>query len=316
MAVYNFGSINIDHVYKVPHFVTPGETLSSTHYEKILGGKGANQSVACAKAGLTTFHVGSIHQNDEAMLEVMQRANVDLSLVNRQSQTASGHAIIQVNKEGENAIFLYGGANHLLSQERIESILDKAKKDDWVLLQNETNCVQDIIDIAYDKGINIAFNPAPMTDNIANIDLSKLSLLIVNEVEAMQLSQTDNIEAAKDVLKDLSEKTQVVLTLGKQGAIFLSSSAASNAQIQVSAFKVEAVDTTAAGDTFIGFFLAQYIAYLSATADDANKDTFAVKPIENALKHACAASAISVTRNGAAPSVPSMEEVQDFLSKT
>lgn len=294
MAVFNFGSINIDHVYSVPHFVAPGETLSSTSYQAILGGKGANQSVACAKAGIKTFHVGSIHSNDATMLDPMLDAGVDMQFVSQQNKNASGHAIIQVSESGENSIILYPGANHLLNKDKINKVLEQAKPSDWVLLQNETNEIANIIDLAHDAGIPVAFNPAPMTEHVANLNLHKLGLLIVNEVEAMQLTQTTTVELAQKALVTLAQDIKVVLTLGKQGVRYLHK----NELISVDAFTVDAVDTTAAGDTFIGFFLAHF-----ANAKD----------IETTLKLACAASAISVTRKGASPSVPSLEEVQVFL---
>lgn len=294
MAVYNFGSINIDHVYQVPHFVAPGETLSSSNYQCVLGGKGANQSVACAKAGIDTFHVGSVHTSNASMLDAMTQAGVDMQFVNVQNETASGHAIIQVNREGENAIFLYAGANHLLSEASISAALTSASSSDWVLLQNETNAIGDVINCAFEAGIPVAFNPAPMTDDVPKLPLDKITLLIVNEVEAMQLTQSESIEDAKQALVEISAHTQVLLTLGKKGVCYLYQSA----HIEVPAFSVEAVDTTAAGDTFIGFFLAQFAQG---------------KPVEDALRLACAASAIGVTRQGAVPSIPSLTEVDAFL---
>ncbi|MFC4700249.1 ribokinase [Glaciecola siphonariae] len=294
MAVFNFGSINIDHVYQVPHFVNPGETLASSGYTAILGGKGANQSIACAKAGITTYHVGSIHSNDANMLSPMLDAGVNMQFVAQQGDTASGHAIIQVNTDGENAIILYPGANHLLDANKIEKALSGATANDWMLLQNETNEIKRIIEHAHNKGIPVAFNPAPMTDEIKSLPLNKLSLLIVNEIEAMQLTECDDIEQATNALMTLANDLQIVLTLGKQGVRYMHKSQ----NVYVSAYCVDATDTTAAGDTFIGFFLAHFSAQ---------------KNIKEALKLACAASAISVTRPGASSSIPSLDEARTFL---
>jgi ribokinase len=163
-----------------------------------------------------------------------------------------------------------------------------------VLLQNETNAIGDVINHAFEAGIPVAFNPAPMTDAVRHLPLDKVSLLIVNEVEAMQLTQSDSVEDAKQALIDMSAHTQVLLTLGKKGVCYLYQSTL----IEVPAFSVEALDTTAAGDTFIGFFLAQFAQG---------------RPVEDALRLACAASAIGVTRQGAVPSIPSMTEVEAFL---
>lgn len=294
MAVFNFGSINIDHVYAVEHFVAPGETLSSSSYRAILGGKGANQSIACAKAGIATFHVGSIHQNDAAMLRPMIAANVNMQFVSKQTELASGHAIIQVNAQGENAIILFPGANHSLTEKCINEVLSQATTEDWVLLQNETNYVDKVIDLAHAAKVKIAFNPAPMTNAVNDLPLDKISLLIVNEVEAMQLTGAKTVELAKQALLEISNSTDVLLTLGKQGVVYLHD----QREVSVSAFKVKAIDTTAAGDTFIGYFLAHFAKHMN---------------IEHALRLACAASAIGVTREGAAPSIPSLDEVEQFL---
>jgi ribokinase len=168
MAVFNFGSINIDHVYSVPHFVQPGETLSSKSYQSILGGKGANQSIALAKANNQVKHVGAIGASDRSFVEQMKEAGVNCDFVREMSDVASGHAIIQVTPDAENNIILFGGANQTLSQDHIANALAAAKPDDWVLLQNETNAIGEIIEEAHKRGLNIAFNPAPMTEAINN----------------------------------------------------------------------------------------------------------------------------------------------------
>ena len=295
MAVYNFGSINIDYIYRVEHFVAPGETLASTGFQTVLGGKGANQSVACARAQCEVFHVGGIGQADASQLNVMQEAGVDISAVTLHPSTASGHAIIQVNKDAENAIILYPGANHSLSPEQIKSALTNATKDDWVLLQNETNCIADIIDIAHDAGIKVAFNPAPMTDDVKALPLDKVAILIVNEVEAMQLTGAATIDDAKAKLTADYPALTVILTLGKSGAIGMQQGELTH----VSAFLVETKDTTAAGDTFIGYLLAMLHKGQS---------------LKHAMLHASAASALAVTRVGAVPSIPQLAEVDAFLA--
>lgn len=303
MAIINFGSINIDHVYSVEHFVAPGETLSSNAYKSVLGGKGANQSIACAKAGANIKHAGNIHANDHAFLKQMQDTNVDCEWVNQQSSHATGHAIIQVNDEGENAIVLYAGANHCIDKTQIENVISSAHENDWVLLQNETNAIKEIIEGTSANGLNIAFNPAPMTKEVSSLALEKLSLLIVNEIEAMQLTATKNIEEASISLAKMYPTTKILLTLGKEGVHFM----LAGETIKVDSFKVEAVDTTAAGDTFIGYFLAQYCIL---NEEDANNK----KIITQILKTACAAAALCVTKAGAAPSIPTQQEVAKFLS--
>lgn len=295
MAVYNFGSINIDYIYRVDHFVSPGETLASTDFNMVLGGKGANQSVACARAQCDVFHIGGIGHADVAQLDVMKDAGVDTSGVTLHHSTASGHAIIQVNKDAENAIILYPGANHGLTPEQIKNALAGATKDDWVLLQNETNCIAEIIEIAHAAGVKVAFNPAPMTDEVAALPLDKITLLIVNEVEAMQLTGADSIADAKATLTSDYPALTVILTLGKSGAIGMHQGEFTS----VSAFSVETKDTTAAGDTFIGYLLAML-----------HKG----KSLKQAMLQASAASALAVTRDGAVPSIPQLAEVDAFLT--
>lgn len=301
MAVINFGSINIDHIYTVPHFVTPGETLSSSRYQSVLGGKGANQSIACAHAGTEVKHVGAVHSSDTSFVKQLESAGVDCQFVKQQIATATGHAIIQVNDDGENAIVLFAGANHILSDAQIESAIDSAEADDWVLLQNETNAIGRIIERASAKGLSIAFNPAPMTPEIADLPLGKVTLLFVNEVEAMQLTNTQTIEDASSVLSTNYPNTKVIMTLGKAGVTYLYK----GQQINVKGFKVNAVDTTAAGDTFTGYFLASYIESLANGSSEP----------EVALKTACAAAALCVTKEGAAPSIPKALNVAKFLQQ-
>jgi len=294
MAVFNFGSINIDHVYSVPHFVKPGETLSSSNYQSILGGKGANQSIALAKASNQVFHVGAIGASDSSFIEQMKDVGVNCDFIREMSDVASGHAIIQVTPDAENSIILFGGANQTISNDQIASALAAAKANDWVLLQNETNGINTVIEEAYKRNLNIAFNPAPMTESVKQLPLGKLTLLIVNEVEAQQLTDLSDIEAIKRALKSNYPRTKILLTLGKAGVWFLEG----DTEAFCPAFNVKAIDTTAAGDTFIGFFLA------------AHQSDFT---IADALKYACAASALAVMKAGAAPSIPSVEEVTTFL---
>lgn len=299
MAIYNFGSVNIDHVYEVAHFVQPGETLSSSNYKHVLGGKGANQSIAIAKAGAEVFHVGCLNKNDVQFKQQLVNYGVDcefLSLID----IPSGHAIIQVTPDAENAIVLFGGANQQLTQDDIDTALANASQNDWVLLQNETNGLANIINTAKQKGLRIAFNPAPMTPEVKDLPLEHIDLLVVNEVEAQMLTGktelSDIIEYFDDSAKQKHANQDVIITLGKQGVCMLKD----GNQHRVDAFNVEALDTTAAGDTFIGFFMASYINNVN---------------VEDGLKTACGASAIAVTQSGAAPSIPTLDKVQTFLQQ-
>lgn len=293
MTIYNFGSINLDHLYQVDHFVRPGETLSSNQYQKLLGGKGANQSVALAKAGAPVCHVGAVNKQDDFILNQLQDLGVETSLI-AQVELETGHAIIQLDKGAENAIILFPGANHALTESQIDGVLSQADAGDWILLQNETNFVAEIIHKAHAKRIKVAFNPAPMDAELTRSVLPSLDLLIVNEVEAMDLVKASDVASAKAALKQYPDLS-VLMTLGSAGVCYLSG----NEDIQVDAFSVEAVDTTAAGDTFIGFTLAALADGLTMAA---------------AMRRGCAASAICVTRLGAAPAIPDAQEVNAFLA--
>lgn len=295
MAVINFGSINIDHVYQVDHFVQPGETQASKSYQQLLGGKGANQSIALARAGSDVWHVGKINQADAAFKQTMIRENINCKYV-QCTETASGHAIIQVTPSGENAIVLFGGANQELNDKDIIQALDGAKSSDWVLTQNETSAIDQVLLQAKEKGLKVAFNPAPMNDSVKHLPLHCIDLLIVNEVEAEFISGHQDLDQIEDYFRKDWPHAEVLITLGKAGVRMVKK----EKTIDVPAFDVTAVDTTAAGDTFIGYFLSAY-------ADHSESKT--------ALTRACAASALAVTKMGAAQSIPTKEEVNRFLAK-
>ena len=295
MAIINFGSINIDHVYQVDHFVQPGETLASTHYQQLLGGKGANQSIALAQAGADVCHVGSIHENDAAFKQALIKKGVDCRGV-KCSETPSGHAIIQVTPSGENAIVLFGGANQTITAKTVMQALDGTKPSDWVLTQNETSSIEQVLRQAKEKQLKVAFNPAPMSESVKSLPLECIDLLIVNETEAAALTEKDSLDDIVAVFKEQWSECEVIITLGKAGVMMLKN----NDCIKVDAFLVDAVDTTAAGDTFIGYFLSAYSNHTDA---------------KRALIRGCAASAIAVTREGAAQSIPTQKEVDRFLAK-
>ena len=289
MKIVNFGSLNIDHVYQVPRFVLPGETLKSTAYQRYCGGKGLNQSIALARAGIPVVHAGRIGSDGLFLSDRLRQEGVEVDLV-VVDDAPTGHAIIQVNPQGENCILNEGGTNQMIDSQQIEQVLNSLFSGDWLLLQNEINSIDSIITAAHKRNISIAFNPAPITDEVRKIPLDFMEMLFINEVEGAQLTGQQNPQTMIDSLLKASAKLKVVLTLGDKGAIY----ADSQGRIEHSGFQVTAVDTTAAGDTFIGFFL-------SATAGS-------LKP-EQALEIACRAASICVTRRGAADSIPSREEV-------
>ena len=292
MTVYNFGSINIDLVYRVPHLVQAGETLSSLSMQTLLGGKGANQSVAVARAGASVCHVGRVGLADQWAAEQMQAMGVDISHIEL-IDGASGHAIIQVDDNGENSIILHGGANQSFTRELLEHHLKDAGADDWLLVQNECNEMSSVFDIAIQKSMKIMFNPAPMTAACAELPLEHCSVLIVNETEAIALAGTTDTDEILARLASRYPNTRLVMTLGSKGALLQHS----DQLIRHDALDVNVVDTTGAGDTFVGYLLAS----MMSGEDDAI-----------CLRRACKAAALSVTQPGAAPSIPDAKTVDAF----
>jgi ribokinase len=289
MKVINFGSINIDHVYEVPRFVRAGETLASTNYHTFAGGKGLNQSVALAKAGAPVMHAGKIGQDGRWLLSELTRAGVEISSV-IEGDVPTGHAIIQVSSSGENSILLFGGANQTVQAQDVDKTLGHADRGDFILLQNEINGVGDIIRNSKNKGLQIVLNPAPFDSSIKKLPLNLVNYLILNETEGAGLTgKTAPKEIIEAITTDYPD-CAVVLTLGADGVLYQDN----KESIFLRAEKVIAVDTTAAGDTFIGYFLSGLAKGLL---------------VKEALATANKAAGICVTRKGAAVSIPAIEEV-------
>ena len=295
MGIINFGSMNVDHVYSMPHFVQPGETLQSNAYNIYCGGKGLNQSVAAARAGAKTIHAGMCGKGGEMLLEFLGSNGVELSFLGK-PDVAQGHAIIQVSESGENSIILFPGSNYAVTKEYVDGVLDQQQAPQYVMLQNEISEVPYIIEAAYKKGFPVVLNASPFDASLLEIDYSKVSWLLVNEIEGGCITGETEPEAILAKLREKYPETGVVLTLGKEGSIC----SKGDTVIRQGIFKVDTVDTTAAGDTFTGYFIAGLDAGLA---------------LEEALCRAAAASAIAVTRPGAAPSIPLAEEVTEFLKE-
>lgn len=292
MKILNFGSINIDIFFAVDHIVRPGETISAETIEKRPGGKGLNQAVALAKVSDKVFHAGNIGRDGLFILDLMKEYGIDTSLI-RLSELDTGNAIIQVDEKGENSIVLYKGANFDNSETYVDQVLDKFAKGDIIVLQNEINCMPYIVEKAYDKGMKIVLNPSPITAEIEKIDLAKIDLLLVNETEAKSLA---NVSDPKDVIGYFREnypEMKVVMTLGKDGSMYFDKDMGASQN----SFKVEAVDTTGAGDTFTGYFVTYF---------------YKGEKVEKCLEIAAKASSLSVTKKGASVSIPSHDMVLDF----
>jgi ribokinase len=289
MKIFNFGSLNIDHVYSVERFVQPAETIACSTYQRFCGGKGGNQSIALAYAGASVIHVGRIGTDGTNVRDRLAKSGVDISLITAGTEP-TGHAIIQVIPQGENAIVIYGGANQALSEADVDRLLKAAEPGDYLLTQNETSCVDLLLRKAWEEGLFTVFNPAPMTDAVRAYPLDKVSLFILNETEGRRLTEKSTPDGILDALVGRYPQASFVLTLGEKGARYRRQ----DVDIRVPAEKVVPIDTTAAGDTFIGYFLAEF----STGAD-----------VEYCLRLACKASAICVQRPGAADSIPKRSEM-------
>ncbi|MEK4872307.1 MULTISPECIES: ribokinase [Niallia] len=293
LKILNFGSLNIDKVYSVPHFVSAGETLSSTNYEEFPGGKGLNQSIALAKAGAEVYHTGKIGKDGLFLKDILSESNVNIDWI-EETGTTTGHAIIQVSSSGENCILLFGGANKEITIDQINDVLVNFSQDDLLLLQNEINDLEYIVEKAHKKGLKIALNPSPINETITKLGFSKIDYLILNEIEAKAITGENMNDKIFQRLLSLNKQLKIVLTLGTEGVIYKDSVQ----EHRQPSYKVDAVDTTAAGDTFLGYFLSQ----ISQHTD-----------IKKSLQIAAKAASIAVTRKGAASSIPTWQEVIETI---
>ena len=298
MKVLNFGSLNLDYVYEVDHFVQPGETLSSRSQKVVPGGKGLNQSVALARAGASVFHAGCIGTGGEALRTLLEENGADTSFL-LSADELQGNAVIQVNDAGENCIILFGGSNQCVTEEQIDATLAAFAPGDWLILQNEINLIPRIVNEAWEKGMKIALNPSPFNDRLRDVDFGKLSWLLVNEVEARQITGQDDPEAVWAEIHRRYPRLSLLLTLGGDGSRAWQVTEEGVVGHTQAVFPVRAVDTTAAGDTYTGFFIGGLVEGL---------------PLGECMRRAGMASAISVTRPGAAPSIPGRREVEEALA--
>ena len=292
MKVLNFGSLNIDYVYTVDHIVQGGETISSEKTETFPGGKGLNQSIALAKAGVPVYHAGAVGEDGDMLLDLCRANGVDTRFI-RRTEGRNGHTVIQVDKNGQNCILLFGGSNQKQTKEHIDEVLGHFEAGDMLVLQNEVNNLDYLIDRAYERGMVIVLNPSPFDDKLKACDMTKVTYFLVNEVEAEQMTGESDSAKQPDKLLEAYPNGKFVLTMGSRGSLYKDSQQEYHQDI----YKVKAVDTTAAGDTFTGFFLA---AVLEGRA------------IPEALDEAARASAIAVSRPGASSSSPTAEEVKNF----
>lgn len=289
MKVLNFGSLNLDYVYQVESILIPGETQASKSRQIFCGGKGLNQSIALAKAGIPVYHAGLIGEGGEPLLEVCKENGVNTEFI-RQILGPCGHTVIQVDRNGQNCILLFGGSNRSMTKKFVDSVLDSFDEGDIILLQNEINELDYIIDRAYKKKMMVILNPSPFDSALEKCDLTKISLFLMNEIEGFQITGEKAPDRILAKVKELYPKAKVVLTLGGDGSVYQDETGIYRQGI----FKVKAVDTTAAGDTFTGYFISSIIDGM---------------PVQDGLKLAAKASAIAVSRPGATASIPVRSEV-------
>ena len=279
MKVLNYGSLNVDYVYSVDHIIVGGETQHSSKLEVFSGGKGLNQSIALAKAGVPVYHAGIVGSDGDILLDACKEAGVNTKYI-RRLPVKGGHTMIQVDKNAQNCIILYGGTNQMQTREFVDEVLADFGEGDYLLLQNEINMLDYIIDQAYEK--------------LNTCDLGKIYLFLLNEIESEQITGYKDKDQILDAMAEKFPNARFVLTLGSDGAVYYDG----KEKIFQDIFKVKALDTTAAGDTFTGYFIAAVIEGRS---------------VQEALRMAAKASSIAVSRPGATPSIPAMDEVKREL---
>ncbi|MBQ7669965.1 MAG: ribokinase [Clostridia bacterium] len=290
MKVYNLGSLNVDYVYSVDHFVEAGETVSSNKMEIFPGGKGLNQSVALARAGADAVHGALVGDGGEFLAGTLKDSGVDVSKLKR-AAGSPGHAIIQLNKNGENCIMIYPGTNRALDAGYVEGFLSDAESGDILLVQNETNCIDVAFRTAKEKGMKIAFNPSPCDEKILKLPLDLVDIWFCNETEGKILFGSDEPDKICELFRKGRPDSTLILTLGESGSVYCGP----DATFRQPVYKAKAVDTTAAGDTFTGYFLASLCRGASP---------------REAMDIASRASAITVSRMGASSSIPYIDEIE------
>jgi len=295
------GSLNMDLVVRVPHMPIPGETVIGSDFRTIPGGKGANQAVAATRLGAEVTMIGRVGDDDfgRAQLRNLGELGVDTTHVIVDPEAATGIALITLDASGQNSIVLASGANMRLTTEDINAAQDAILQSDVLVLQLESplEVVAYAIDMAHAEGVEVILNPAP-AQPLAKETLVKLDYLIPNESETVLLTgiEVADINSAKAAAERLRGEGvgTVILTLGDRGAFLVSATES----VHVPGYEVEVVDTTAAGDAFVGGFAV-------ALAQGQN--------LAEAVRYANAAGALAVTRLGAQPSLPTRQEVEEFM---
>ena len=298
MRALNFGSLNLDYVYSVEHFVQPGETLSALSRTVKAGGKGLNQSVALARAGVLPFHAGCMGTGGSMLKNLLEENGVNTEFLLPVPE-AQGHTVIQVCPDGENSILLFGGSNRCIPEEHIRRVIGACSRGDWLILQNEINHLPLIVRLAAEKEMHIVLNPSPYNTALQQVDFSVLDWLLVNEIEAEQITGEKEPELVWKKLHSQYSRLSLLMTLGKQGSVAYQADGTAIKAHREKAVVVQAVDTTAAGDTYTGYFLAGLMEGM---------------PLPACMRLAGRAAAVSVTRPGAAESIPWRNELEGEMT--
>lgn len=285
--IWNLGSVNADHFYRLPHLPGPGETLAALSFSKGLGGKGANMSVAAARAGTRVAHLGAVGEDGRWAVTRLLEYGVETQHIAVVSEP-TGHANIHVDPEGENNIVLFPGANHAITEQMIGAALTEASAGDYLLLQNETNGQVFATQTAKTLGLNVIYAAAPFSADAVMALLGQVDVLVLNAVEAAQL-----LEGTGQALEDLPID-DIIVTLGAEGCKWVSNKG--NSTLNFAAYSVPVVDTTGAGDTFTG--------YLVACLDRGFG-------MPEAIDLAMRAGALMVMRAGTADVIPDLKDIQD-----
>ena len=293
MKILVFGSLNIDHTYRMDHIVQPKETAFADSYQQAAGGKGLNQAIALAKSGVEVQLAGSIGPDGEMLLEVLREYGVDTALL-KKSEQPTGHAIIQVDKQGENSIFVYHGANYQITHEYIDSVLAAFNEGDYLVLQNEINNQDYLIHQAHQKGLTIFMNPSPCDESINSLPLELIDYFFINEVEGEVMTSHQEPEAIMESFLLKYPHSHLILTLGGNGAYYHDN----QQTVYQPAYPVKVVDSVGAGDTFMGYFIYATSGNMS---------------VAERLKLAARASSLTIQKAGAAQSIPTLEEVNKVM---
>jgi ribokinase len=285
-----FGSVHHDVTYRVPRIVAEGETVRSTERSTRWGGKGLNQAIALGGAGAETCLMARIGHDAVGLHDVLRARNVSQNLLGVDNAEPTGHAMVQLDAHGRNSIVVYPGANRTHDLETIDQVICGFSAGDLLITQNETNLAPEALRLAKGRGMTTAYNPSPLDEACSDVDLDVVDYLFVNEHEALALTGASSWKAALSCMVTAHPGLSVILTRGGAGATF----SGNGKQIEMPAETVEVVDTTGAGDTFTGYFLAMLMRGETPRA---------------CLEIATRAASLAVGRPGAADAVPHSYEL-------